>query len=146
MARTTSQHPTNDQAAKASAAAMDALNLDDLFLDNDDQGDSLFADMDIDLGDMDGIIGEAAGDVMSQEFGGFFRQDPDTKEEEIAALDKGTKEIAPAADTSLLTVRTRRRRSRRTDEIDDSQQPLSGNATSEVFTGKKSRSSSKCHF
>ena len=79
MVRTEKQAGPND-AAKASAAAMDALNLDDLFLGNDDHGaDSLFADMDIDLGDMDGIIGEAAEgglgfdglrDVLSAEFGG----------------------------------------------------------------------------
>ena len=60
---------------KASAAAMDALNLDDLFLGGDDddaQGgmaDSLFADMDLDLGDiMDGIIGDEAS--VGEEVGG----------------------------------------------------------------------------
>lgn len=56
---------------KVSAAQMDALNLDDLFLGNDEQGDSLFDDMDIDLEDMDGIIGGEGGvDVISEEFGG----------------------------------------------------------------------------
>mmetsp|Transcript_12069 Transcript_12069/g.21208 ORF Transcript_12069/g.21208 Transcript_12069/m.21208 type:complete len:175 (-) Transcript_12069:47-571(-) len=68
----------NPGDADEKAAAMDALNLDDLFLggDDDEQGvaDSLFADMDIDLGDiMDGIIGEAGGnmsEMMSEEFGG----------------------------------------------------------------------------
>ncbi|KAL7466061.1 hypothetical protein ACHAXS_006353 [Conticribra weissflogii] len=149
MARTTSHQPTNDQAAKASAAAMDALNLDDLFLDNDDQGDSLFADMDIDLGDMDGIIGEAAeggmaaGDVMSEEFDGFFRLQQDKKEEENAALDTETKAIAPTTETSPSTMRTRRRRSKKTEEDDDLQQTLlNGHATSAVSTGRKHRSSS----
>jgi len=78
----------------ASAAAMDALDLDDLFLEGDD-GPSLFADMEIDLGDMGNIFdapgGAAAaaaaagggpsgptasyhnqrggGDMLSQEFG-----------------------------------------------------------------------------
>jgi len=75
----------------ASAAAMDALDLDDLFLEGDD-GPSLFADMEIDLGDMGNIFdapggaaaaagggpsGPAAsynnqrggGDLLSQEFG-----------------------------------------------------------------------------
>mmetsp|Transcript_38968 Transcript_38968/g.81911 ORF Transcript_38968/g.81911 Transcript_38968/m.81911 type:complete len:1191 (-) Transcript_38968:84-3656(-) len=62
--------------ADEKAAAMDALNLDDLFLggEDDEQGaDSLFADMDIDLGDiMDGIIGDTGGNIsgiMTEEFG-----------------------------------------------------------------------------
>ena len=59
--------PSRDGSASNSkdAAAMDALNLDDLFLGGDDgiaggslAADSLFADMDVDLGDiMDGVIG-----------------------------------------------------------------------------------------
>ena len=64
----------------ASAAAMDALDLDDLFLDGDEDGvgdGSLFADMEIDLGDMGSIFDAttsnkraiSSGDVMTQEFG-----------------------------------------------------------------------------
>ena len=74
-----SSHPSEKPA---SAAAMDALDLDDLFLEGDD-GPSLFADMEIDLGDMGGIFdapgaGPAAayddqrgggGDVLTREFG-----------------------------------------------------------------------------
>lgn len=71
----------------ASAAAMDALDLDDLFLEGDD-GPSLFADMEIDLGDMGNIFDapstaaassgpmaatfhnpNVGGDVLTQEFG-----------------------------------------------------------------------------
>ena len=71
----------------ASAAAMDALDLDDLFLEGDD-GPSLFADMEIDLGNMGAIFDapggataggsgpavtsynqRGGGDVLTQEFG-----------------------------------------------------------------------------
>lgn len=52
-----------------SAAAMDALNLDDLFnCDDDDPNDSLFDDMDIDLGDISGVFHDD-GDVMNLELG-----------------------------------------------------------------------------
>lgn len=51
----------------SSAAAMDALNLDDLF--NDDPNDTFFEGMDMDLGDISGVFNEGSGDVMSQEFG-----------------------------------------------------------------------------
>ena len=44
----------------ASAAAMDALDLDDLFLEGDD-GPSLFEDMEIDLGDMGNIFDAPPG-------------------------------------------------------------------------------------
>lgn len=54
-------------SSNASAAAMDALNLDDLF--NDDPNDSLFDDMEIDLGDISGVFNDDGGDVLSQEFG-----------------------------------------------------------------------------
>lgn len=70
----------------ASAAAMDALDLDDLFLEGDD-GPSLFEDMEIDLGDMGNIFDAPSnvaassgltaasfnnvggGNVLAQEFG-----------------------------------------------------------------------------
>eukprot|EP00985_Skeletonema_marinoi_P028122 scaffold24079_cov76-Skeletonema_marinoi.AAC.1 len=52
----------------ASAAAMDALDLDDLFLEGDD-GPSLFADMEIDLGDM-GNIFDAPGGAAAAAGGG----------------------------------------------------------------------------
>lgn len=56
---------TNNNAA--SAAAMDALDLDDLFYD--DPNDTFFDDMDMDLGDISGVFNEGVGDVMTQEFG-----------------------------------------------------------------------------
>ena len=72
-----SSHPSEKPA---SAAAMDALDLDDLFLEGDD-GPSLFADMEIDLDNMGGIFdapapaGPAAASTYDNQRGGGVGRD-----------------------------------------------------------------------